>query len=131
MLKSYLNGKTWEEYIVDYYNKRGYFTYKIPTMNGGTVFDIVAIHKGAALCIECKHITGSKLYYESSGLKKKTNEIEHFIDTSGTNLYLYVKSDKDGIFWTTWKRSGELLKQQGYLKTSDMVKAELVDVVSM
>lgn len=123
MLKSYLNGKSWEDKILDYYNKKGYFTYKIPTMNSGTVFDILAIHNGACLCIECKHITGDKLYYEGSGLKKKTNEIEHFINTTGNNLYLYVNSDKDGIFWTTWRESGELLKQQGYLKTSDMVKA--------
>lgn len=125
MLKSYTNGKSWEEKVIDYYNKRGYFTYKIPTLNGGTVFDIVAIHNGAALCIECKHITGDKLYYEGSGLKKKTNEIEHFVDTTGNNLYLYINSDKDGIFWTTWRNSGELLKKQGYLKTSDMVKANI------
>ena len=125
MLKSYINGKGWEEQILDYYHKKGYFTYKIPTLNGGTVFDIIAIRKGAALCIECKHITGSKLYYESSGLKKKTDEIENFITTTGNNLYIYVKSDKDGIYWTTWARSGELLKSQGYLSTSDMIKAKI------
>jgi Holliday junction resolvase len=125
MLKSYVNGKSWEDRVIDYYNKKGYFTYKIPTMNGGTVFDIIAIHNGAALCIECKHITGSKLYYESSGLKKKTNEIEHFINTTGTNLYLYVKSDQDGIFWTTWRNSGDLLKSKGYLETTDMIKAKI------
>ncbi len=125
MLKSYVNGKSWEDRVIDYYNKKGYFTYKIPTMNGGTVFDIIAIHNGAALCIECKHITGSKLYYESSGLKKKTNEIEHFINTTGNNLYLYVKSDQDGIFWTTWRNSGDLLKSKGYLETTDMIKAKI------
>lgn len=125
MLKSYLNGKGWEEQILDYYHKKNYFTYKIPTMNGGTVFDIIVIHNGAALCIECKHITGSKLYYESSGLKKKTDEIENFIKTTGNNLYIYVKSDSDGIYWTTWANSSDLLKSQGYLKTSDMIKAKI------
>lgn len=125
MLKSYENGKQWEEKITQHYAERGYFVYKIPTMNGGTVFDIIAIKKGAALCIECKHITGSKLYYAGSGLKKKTNEIEHFMHVSGNNLYLYVASDSDGVFWTTWARSGELLKKQGYLMTSDMIKAEI------
>lgn len=125
MLKSYKNGKNWEDKIIDYYNDKGYFTYKIPTMNAGTVFDIIALHNGAALCIECKHITGSKLYYESSGLKKKTDEIERFVHKTGNNLYIYVNSDKDGIYWTTWANSGDLLKSQGYLKTSDMIKATI------
>ena len=123
MLKSYINGKNWEEKVLDYYHKRGYFTYKIPTLIGGTVFDIIAIRKGAVLCIECKHITGKKLYYESSGLKKKTNEIDHFVNSTKTNLYLYVYSDCEGIFWTTWVQARDLLKKQGYLKTSDMFKA--------
>lgn len=125
MLKSYTNGKNWEDKIIEYYSDKGYFVYKIPTMNTGTVFDIIALHNGAALCIECKHITGSKLYYESSGLKKKTDEIERFVNKTGNNLYIYVNSDKDGIFWTTWANSGELLKSQGYLSTSDMIKATI------
>lgn len=125
MLKQYEVGKSWEDKIIDYYNKKDYFTYKIPTLNGGTVFDILAIHNGACLCIECKHITGSKLYYESSGLKKKTDEIERFVNKTGNNLYIYVNSDKDGIYWTTWRNSGDLLKSQGYLSTSDMIKATI------
>ena len=124
-IKQYKVGKGWEEQILDYYNKKGYFTYKIPTVNEGTVFDIIAIKNGAALCIECKHITGDKLRYKGSGLLKKTDEIEHFIKTTGNNLYLYVKSDTDGYFWTTWLRSSELLKKQGYLSTKDMFKADL------
>lgn len=123
--KQYDVGKSWEDKVIEYYNNKGYFTYKIPTLTGGTVFDIVAIHKGAVLCIECKHITGDKLYYESSGLKKKTNEIDHFINASKTNLYLYVYSDKKGIFWTTWVEAREKLKEQGYLKTSDMIPATI------
>ena len=126
--KQYKVGKSWEEEIIDYYSKRGYFTYKIPTVNSGTVFDIIALRKGGCLCIECKHITGDKLNYESSGLKKKTDEIEHFINTTGNNLYLYVKSDKYGVYWTTWARSAETLKKQGYLTIGDMFKATLKDV---
>lgn len=125
MLKSYTNGKNWEDEVIEYYNNRGYFVYKIPTMNGGTVFDIIAVRKGTALMIECKHIKGSKLYYKSSGLEKKTNEIDHFIGITGNNLYIYVKSDTDGVFWTTWANSSKLLKKQGYLHTKDMIKADM------
>ena len=124
-IKQYKVGKSWEEKILDYYNKKGYFTYKIPTINEGTVFDILAIKNGACLCIECKHIKGDKLYYKGSGLLKKTDEIEHFINTTGNNIYLYVMSDTDGYYWTTWVRSSELLKKQGYLSTQDMFKADL------
>lgn len=124
-IKQYKVGKSWEEEIINYYNKKGYFTYKIPTVNEGTVFDIIALKNGAALCIECKHITGNKLHYKGSGLLKKTDEIEHFITTTGNNIYIYVKSDAEGCFWTTWARSSELLKEQGYLSTKDMFKADL------
>lgn len=124
-IKQYSVGKSWESEILDYYNKRNYFAYKIPTVNEGTVFDIIVIKKGGCMCIECKHIKGDKLYYKGSGLLKKTDEIEHFINTTGNNLYLYVKSDTDGCFWTTWVRSSELLKKQGYLSTKDMFKADL------
>ena len=116
-------GKSWEDRVIDYYNKKGYFVYKIPTLIGGTVFDIIAIHKGAVLCIECKNIKGSKLYFESSGLKKKKDEIDHFVNASKTNLYLYVYSDKDGAFWITWPDAREKLIEKGYIKTSDMFKA--------
>ena len=127
-IKQYKVGKSWEEEIINYYNKKGYFTYKIPTVNEGTVFDIIVLKNGAALCIECKHITGNKLHYKGSGLLKKTDEIEHFIKTTGNNIYIYVKSDIEGCFWTTWARSSELLKEQGYLSTKDMFKANLNDV---
>lgn len=123
--KQYVVGKGWEETVMDYYSNKNYWVYKMPTINNGTVFDIILVKKGASLFVECKHIVGDKLYYESSGLKKKTDEIEHFIKTTGNNLYIYVKSDKDGIYWTTWVRSSELLKTQGYLKTSDMIKANI------
>lgn len=121
-------GKSWEDKIIDYYNSKDYYVYKIPTLVGGTVFDIIAIHKGAVLCIECKHIKGDKLYFEGSGLKKKKDEIDHFINASKTNLYLYVYSDKKGIFWISWPDAREKLINRGYLKTSDMIPAVLEPV---
>ena len=119
MKVQYEIGKLWEDTIIDYYNNKGYFVHKIPTLNSGTVFDIIAIHNGAALCIECKHIRGGKLYYKGSGLSKKSDELDHFVNTTGNNVYIYVYSDVDGAWWTTWKRSSELLKEKGYLEKSD------------
>ena len=119
-MKSYIVGKTFEEEILDYYNKMDYFTYKIPTQINGTVFDIIAIKNGQCLTIECKHVEGDKLNYKSSGIAKKKDELNHFVDTSNTNVYIYVKSDKLGkIYWTTWKRSGKLLEDRGYLKLEE------------
>ena len=112
----YKVGKDWEEDILTYYNKRGYFAYKIPTMLNGTVFDIIAIKNGGVLPIECKHVKGDKLGFKSSGIEKKYDEIDHFVKTCGTNVYIYVKSDKlNSVFWTTWVRSGQLLKEKGHL----------------
>lgn len=119
MLKQYQLGKSWEEEVMEYYSKRNYFVYKIPTMNSGTVFDIIVVKNGAAIMIECKHIQSDKLYYEGSGLLKKTDEIEHFINTTGNNVYIYVKSDKTGTFWTTWQRSNNILKERGYITKED------------
>lgn len=124
-LQQYIIGKSWETEIIEYYHKKNYWVYKMPTMNNGTVFDIILVKNGACLFVECKHIKGNKLYYKGSGLLKKTDEIEHFINTTGNNIYIYVKSDTDGCFWTTWVRSSELLKKQGYLATQDMFKADL------
>lgn len=123
--KQYLVGKKWEDYIIEHYNDLGYFAYKMPTMTGGTVFDIIIAKNSAVMFVECKHIKGDKLYYVGSGLKKKTDEIEHFIRHSNNNLYLFVLSDEGGAYWTTWARSSELLKKQGYLKLSDMLKAKV------
>lgn len=125
MKVQYEIGKLWEDTVIDYYNSKGYFVHKIPTLNSGTVFDIIAIHNGAALCIECKHIRGGKLYYKGSGLGKKSDELDHFVNETGTNVYIYVYSDTDGAWWTTWKRSSELLKEKGYLEKSDCFPCEI------
>ena len=39
-LKQYKVGKSWEEELMDYYGKRGYYTYKFPTDFNGTICDI-------------------------------------------------------------------------------------------
>lgn len=119
MLKQYTVGKQWEEDVIQYYADKGYFVYKIPTLNSGTVFDILAIKNGGALCIECKHIEEDRLYYASSGLLKKTDEIDHFVDTTGNNVYIYIKSDTSGTFWTTWIKAKPILQQKGYIDKND------------
>ena len=125
MLKQYQVGKKWEERIIDYYNEKGYFTYKIPTMNSGTVFDIMAVKKGAALMIECKHIDGEKLYYAGSGLLKKRDEINHFIDRTGNNIYIYVESEKTGTWWTTWVKAFPIFEEKGYIDAGDCFLCDL------
>lgn len=124
-IKQYKVGKSWEEEVMDYYIDKGFFVYKVPTMNSGTVFDIFVARRGACLMIECKHITGSKLYYKGCGLAKKEDEIEHFVKTTGNNVYIYVKSDTDGCFWTTWEHRKKMLQTRGYITTKDMFKSDL------
>ena len=114
--KSYKVGKDFEEQIIDYYADRDYFVFKVPTVIQGTVFDIIVIKGGTTLCIECKHTNSAKLNFIGSGLAKKEDEITHFVKKTNTNIYFYIKSEKlNGIYWTTYKRSWELLKKQGYL----------------
>ncbi len=126
-IKQYRVGKEWEKAVMKYYRNKGYFTYKVPTELEGTVFDIICIRDASAMCIECKHVTGKKLYFRGSGLSKKYDELEHFVMVHNTNVYLYIKSDElDAIYWTTWVRSGELLKEQGYLDLEkDCIKATI------
>lgn len=125
MLKQYALGKAWEEKVLKHYNDRGYFTYKIPTMNSGTVFDIIAVRKGAALMIECKHVEDDKLYYAGSGILKKRDELNHFVDTTGNNIYIYVDSTTTGTWWTTWVRAREIFEKKGYIEKSDCFECDL------
>ena len=75
--------------------------------------------------IECKHIDGDKLYYKGSGLLKKTDEIEHFINVTQNNVYLYIKSDTSGTFWTTWEKAKNILKERGYITKEDCFPCNL------
>jgi plasmid maintenance system antidote protein VapI len=130
MVTQYAIGKKWEEEVLHYYAKKGYFTYKIPTMNSGTVFDIFVARGGACLMIECKHIEGDKLYYAGSGLLKKTDEIDHFIQTTNNNVYLYVNSDVTGSFWTTWLKAKPILVEKGYITKEDCFPCNLNNLES-
>lgn len=125
MLKQYKVGDNWEKEVLDYYNKRGYFTYKIPTMNSGTVFDILIIKNGSAMCIECKHIDSDKLYYQGSGILKKRDELDHFVKRTNNNVYIYVKSDKTGTWWTTWLKAKPIFEEKGYITVDDCFKCDL------
>jgi Holliday junction resolvase len=125
MLKQYQVGKKWEEQVMDYYNDRNYFVYKIPTMNSGTVFDVIAVKKGAALMIECKHIDSDKLYYAGSGILKKRDELNHFVNKTGNNVYIYVESEKTGTWWTTWVRAYPIFEKKGYIDINDCFPCDL------
>lgn len=125
MLKQYALGKAWEEKVLKYYSDRGYFAYKMPTMNSGTVFDIIVVRKGAALMIECKNIEDDKLYYAGSGILKKRDELNHFVDTTGNNVYIYVNSKTSGTWWTTWIKARDIFEKKGYIEKSDCFECDL------
>ena len=114
-LKQYSVGKEWEEELLDYYSKRGFFAYKFPTEFNGTICDIIVAKKGACMFIEGKHTKNEKLYYKSSGIYKKRDELDRFVAKTKNNIYIMIKSDKLGKYWTTWVRSKETFEKQGYL----------------
>ena len=108
-------GKEWEQQIVEYYSKKGWFAYKFPTDFNGTVCDIVVCKSAACMFVEAKHITGDKLYYLSSGIKKKRDELDRFVSITNNNIYIMIKSDKKGYFWTTWLKAKPVFEEKGYL----------------
>lgn len=119
-------GKEFEWEILDCYNEKGYFTYKIPTLNNGTVFDIIVVKGGSCLCIEAKHITGDKLYYKGCGIYKKRDELDRFVKRTNNNIYIMIKSDKLGYFWTTWIMAKPKFEDKGYLDLEkDCIKMSL------
>lgn len=124
-LKQQKVGKSWEQEIIEAYYKKGWQPFKIPTEMVGTCFDIILIKKAACQCIEAKHIQGDKLYFKGSGLFKKQDEINHFIRHCGTNIYIFVKSDKTGCFWTSWLKAYPIFKSRGYITKEDCIGMEL------
>lgn len=114
-LKQQQVGKSFEKEILEYYAKKGFWTYKIPTEFGGTICDIILIKNSACMLIECKHITGEKLYYKGCGIYKKRDEIDNFVKKYNTNIYIMIKSDKLGVFWTSWINAKPIFESQGYL----------------
>lgn len=126
-LKSQRVGKSWEQEIIHEYYKRGYQPFKLSTEIKGTCFDIIAIKNATVLCIEAKHITGDKLYFKSSGLEKKQDEINHFIKHCNTNVYVFVKSDKTGKWFDSWVRMYPKLKKKGYVSKEDCVPFSFIE----
>lgn len=121
MLKQYQVGKKWEDEVIKMYSDRDYFVYKIPTMNNGTVFDIFVARKGSCMMIECKHTYSDKLYYVASGIYKKKDELDHFVDTTKNNVYIFVKSDRTGMWWTTWVKAKPIFEEKGCIDIKDCV----------
>ena len=121
-LKSQQVGKTWEQEILDAYYKKGHQGFKIATEISGTCFDIILIKNATVMCIEAKHIQGDKLYFKSSGLSKKVDEINHFIKHCNTNVYIFVKSDKTGKWFTSWLEAYPIFKSRGYITVDDCIK---------
>lgn len=124
-LKQQQIGKKFEHEIMDSYYKKGWQPFKIPTEIKGTCFDIIVIKNSRVMCIEAKHIQGKKLYFKGSGLFKKQDEINHFIKHCNTNIYIYVKSDVDGCFFTSWLEAYPKFKEKGYITVEDCIKMEL------
>ena len=119
-------GKSFEQEILNYYSNKGYWSFKIPTEFNGTVCDIILAKDGGCMFIECKHTTGDKLYYKGCGIYKKRDEIDNFVSKYNCNIYIMIKSDKLGYFWTTWVKSKETFEKQGYLDLEkDCFKASL------
>lgn len=114
-LKQQQVGKSFEKEILEYYSKKNYWTYKIPTEFGGTICDIIIAKNGGCMFIEAKHTTSTKLYYKGCGIYKKRDEIDNFVERYNCNVYIMIKSDKLGCFWTTWLKAKPIFENQGYL----------------
>ena len=125
-LKQQQVGKSFEKEILDYYSHKNWWAFKIPTEFNGTICDIILAKNGAVMFVEAKHIVGDKLYYKGSGIYKKRDEIDNFVKKYNCNVYIMIKSDKVGYYWTTWVRSKEKFEKQGYLDLEkDCFKASL------
>lgn len=124
-IKSQKVGKSWEQELMNCYYKKGWQPFKISTEIAGTCFDIILIRNAAVMCIEAKHIQGSKLYFKGSGLSKKQDELNHFVKHSNTNVYIYVKSDVDGCFFTSWLKAYPTFKEKGYITAEDCIRFEV------
>ena len=123
--KSQQVGKNWEQELLDAYYKKGFQPIKLATEINGTCFDIVCIKHSLVLCIEAKHIVGDKLYFKSSGLSKKVDELNHFVKHCNTNVYIYVKSDKTGTWFNSWLNLYPIFKEKGYVTVEDCIRFDI------
>jgi len=120
-LLSYKVGKSWENDILNCYQRKGYATFKLSTDIDGTICDILCIKNNGVISIEAKHIKGHKLYYESSGLKRKRDELNNYI-SKNNNVYIFIKSDIDGEFMLDWKEAEKIFNEKGYVTVQDGIK---------
>ena len=65
--------------------------------------------------IEAKHTKTDKLYYKGCGIYKKRDELDNFVNKYNNNIYIMIKSDKLGIYWTTWVKARPIFEKKGYL----------------
>lgn len=114
-LTQYKVGKSWEEELMNYYGKRGFYTYKFPTDFNGTICDILVSKNGSCMYIEAKHTKTDKLYYKGCGIYKKRDELDNFVNKYNNNVYIMIKSDKLGVYWTTWVKARPIFEKKGYL----------------
>lgn len=114
-ITQYKVGKSWEEEVMDYYNRKGYYTYKFPTDFNGTICDILVSKNASAMFIECKHTKTDKLGYRTCGIYKKRDELDNFVQKYNNNVYIFIKSDKCGVFWTTWLKAKPIFESKGHL----------------
>lgn len=114
-INQYKVGKSWEEQLMDYYNKRGFYTYKFITDFNGTICDILISKNGSCMYIEAKHTKTDKLYYKGCGIYKKRDELDNFVNKYNNNVYIMIKSDKLGVYWTTWVKARPIFEKKGYL----------------
>lgn len=114
-ITQYQVGKSWEEELMNYYGKRGFYTYKFPTDFNGTICDILVSKNGSCMYIEAKHTKTDKLYYKGCGIHKKRDELDNFVNKYNNNVYIMIKSDKLGVYWTTWVKARPIFEKKGYL----------------
>ena len=65
--------------------------------------------------IEAKHTKTDKLYYKGCGIHKKRDELDNFVNKYNNNVYIMIKSDKLGVYWTTWVKARPIFEKKGYL----------------
>lgn len=129
-IKQYTVGKQWEEEIMRYYKGKGYFVYKFPTENNGTICDILIVKNSSCMFIEAKHITDKKLYYKGCGIYKKRDELDRFVKKYNNNVYIMIKSDKLGVYWTTWVKARPIFEEKGHLDLEkDCFRANIGEIV--
>lgn len=123
-LQQYKVGKSWEERVLDYYSSYDYATFKLSTDIAGTVFDIIAIKNNKCVCIECKHCKNKKLYFKSSGLEGKRDELNTFC-SKGNEVIICVLSDVDGSYMMTWRDAFKIFNEKGYITAEDGVRVKI------